>query len=325
MKHPYLIDLNDSDNWLYGIELFGPNGHKGEDQRTINMGEGEHRLYHVTDSVMYPRSDDSAPVFFHEHYIGYEIFFVDSGGMDLYVDDVRTYVPPGSIVHLQPFRAHAMTFRAPTKFRGFFHDLTQSDNAPELAVLRANRPEVEKDPTFLRDFVFGSFDSGNREQPIWKEVPAEQVSAVRSIKRPMATFELNGVTMKMITARWENGGVTEMWAAEMDAGFHAESVDYPMDRAMFYITDGEVKFKVYDEEFTATSECVVKLPKFACYSITALTDAVMYDVGGQTRWYALLQDRAAILKYDRDRAKDPETLKALKARFKCQIRTYGSK
>ena len=324
MKHPYLIDLNNSENWLYPIELVGADGVKGEDQRTINMGVGEHRLFHVTDSVMYPHAV-GGPVFYHEHHVGFEIFFVDSGGLDLYANDTKAYVPPGSILFLQPYVAHAMAIREPTKFRGFFHDLKQSDNAPELAILRANRPEFERNADFLRDFVFINFDSGSREMPDFKEIPVEQMSAVRNIERPMAAYELEGVTMKMLTARWENNGVCELWAAEMKAGFKAEWVEFPNEMEMYYVTAGEVKFKVFDDEFIAYPECVVKIPKFASHSITALTDSVMYDIGGQTRWQALLQDRASILKFDPERAAKPETMEELKTKFKCQIKSFGMK
>ena len=144
MKHPYLIDLNDKENWLYPIEIFGPDGTKGEDQRTINMGEGEHRLLCVTDSLMYPSKPGE--IHCHEHQIGYEDFFVDGGGLDIIVNGKRTFVGPGNIIHLQPYEGHGMVFKAPTKYRGFFHDLKNSDNSSVLAILREKRPDVAKDP-----------------------------------------------------------------------------------------------------------------------------------------------------------------------------------
>lgn len=320
MKHPYLIDLNNRENWLYPIELIGPNGIKGEDQRTINMAEGPRKLFCVTDSVMYPH--EPGKLHCHEHQIGYEDFFVDSGGLDLYINGKKTYVAPGNIIHLQPFEAHGMNFHAPTKYRGFFHDLRNSDYAPERAILQAKKPDAMKDPEFTK-LRMGNADIMMREQPEWLEVLPEQVAAVRNIDRPMAAFELKGITMKMITARWENGGVNEMWAAEMEPGFHAEWDEYPTDTEMYYVTAGKIKFRVYDEEFIAYSECVVKIPKFASHSILAQTKAVMYDIGGLTRWYAFLQDRSSIMKYDPERANKPETLADLKVKFGCQIKSIG--
>ena len=321
MRHPYLIDLNNEENWLYPQVLMRPDGTPGEDQRTINIGEGPRRMNCVTDSVMYP-GGGSDRVFFHEHHVGYECFFIDSGGMDLYIDSKKTFVGPGSIAFFQPYQAHGMTFREPTKFRCFEHDLKNSDTAPERALLRQKRPDIMKDPNFRSKIFVGKFDSGMREAFDCVEVPPEQVSAVRNIARPLEEFKLEGVTMKMIIARWENAGFNEMWAAEMEPGFHAEWVEFPSENEMYYVTEGEIKFKVYDEEFIAYPECVVKIPMYASRSIMALKKSVMYDIGGLTRWQALLQDRTAIIR-DPQRAKDPEEMQRLKDKYGCQIKSYG--
>ena len=320
MKHPYLMDLNNEESWMYPIELIGPDGHKGEDQRTIHMPEGPDRLFCVTDSIMYPDSPEAAQDYhFHEHKHGWEDFFVDSGGLDLYVNGKKSYAAPGDIIHLQPFEAHGMKFHAPTKYRGFMHGIANSDNSPVLAVLRAKNPDAMKDPAFPRSKIGGG-DFYPRETPLWEEVPSEQCSSIRNINRPIETFQLDGVTMKMMVARWENGGLCEMWAAEMKEGFTATSVQYPIHLELYYVTAGQVKFTVFDEEFVAGPECVVKVPKLAPFTITALTDAVMYDVGGLPRWYAYLQDRASILKHDPERAEKPETFEELREKFDIQIK-----
>jgi mannose-6-phosphate isomerase-like protein (cupin superfamily) len=154
------------------------------------------------------------------------------------------------------------------------------------------------------------------------ETPVEQVSAVRHISRPMDSFRLDGVTMKMITARWENGGVNEMWAAEMEPGFYAEWVEFPTENEMYYVTEGEIKFKVYDEEFVAYPECFVKIPLYASHSIHALKRSVMYDINGLPRWQAFLQDRAGILN-DPARANDLDVMEKLKLKFGVQVKSIG--
>ena len=323
MKHPYLIDLNDEDNWLYAQVLRRPDGKPGEDQRTINIGEGVHKLFCVTDSIMYPSEHvDEGNMHFHEHLVGYEYFFLDSGGMDLYVDGMKTFVGPGSIVFFQPYQAHGMKFHEPTKYRGVMHDFKNSDTARERALLREKRPEVAKSPDYMPKIVAPKFDSAMREAFPCIEVPVEQVSAVRHISRPLQTFCLDGVTMKMITARWENGGVNEMWAAEMEPGFCAEWTEFPTENEMYYVTEGEIRFKVYDEEFTAYPECFVKIPMYATRSIRAVKKSVMYDIGGLTRWQAFLSDRAAILN-DPSRADNKELIENIKLKYGCQIKSIS--
>ena len=322
MKHPYLIDLNDQDNWLYPQVLGKPEA-PGEDQRTINIGEGVHKLFCVTDSIMYPaREPGQGPMMFHEHLVGYEYFFLDSGGMDLYVDGKKAYVEPGSIVFFQPMQAHGMSFREPTKYRGVMHDFKNSDTAHERALLKRKRPDIAKSPDYMARFVAPKFDIATREAFPCVEVPAEQVSAIRHIDRPLESYSYEGVTLKMITARWENGGVNEMWAAEMVPGFYAEWVEFPTENEMYYVTKGKIKFQVYDEEFMAYPECFVKIPMYAPRSIEAVEESVMYDIGGLTRWQAFLQDHAAIKK-DPARADDAEVLENLKLKYGCQIKTCG--
>jgi quercetin dioxygenase-like cupin family protein len=327
MKHPYLVDLNDEENWLYPQTFRGPDGNKEEDQRTVSLGQGEHRLFCFTDSVMYPKAGevDPAKIPFHEHSKGYEYFFIDGGSIDLFVDGKKARVEAGNVVFYQPHQAHGLIFHEPTKFRGFFHDMTNSDTAYERSLLRKYRPEIMKGRDYFTKILSIEHDTIPREPIVCEEVPVEQMSVVRNINRPLETFHLDGVTMKMLTARWENGGVNELWAAEMEPGFFAEWVQYPAAPEMYYITEGEVRFRVYDEEFTAHPECLVKIPKFADHSLQALSKSVMYDIGGLTRWQALLEDYTSICTYDPDRAKDPEAMEKLKAKYGCLIKTFGVK
>ena len=321
MKERYLVDLNNEEHWLYPAEFINADGYKGEDQRTIFNPEGPDRMFIVTDSVMYPgQPGKPLDLHNHEHQRGWEDFFVDSGSMDIFLNGMKTHVTPGNIIHLQAYEAHAMIFHSPVKYRGFFHGLANYDNQAQLAALRASNPQVMQDPEFLRIRASGGGgDFYMREPPIWEEVPMEQNPSIRNINRPLATFKLEGVTMKMITKRWENGGHCEMWAAEMDKGYSAVSDKYLNHSELYYITAGQVSFKIDGDEYVAGPECVVKVPPLINFTFEALTDAVMYDVGGVARWQAYMYDRASILQYNPDRAKDPAEFKALREKFGVQI------
>jgi len=326
MKHPYLIDLNDRDNWMYPHAATRPDGSIIEEQGTINFSEGPHRLFCFTDSVVYPEpgaDTDPNKIMFHEHQEGWEAFFLDEGTLDLYVDGKKAFVEAGSIVFYQPYQAHGLVFHSPVKIRGFFHDWKSTDTIPQRELLKKMRPEVLQDGYYQKHILSKEHDHFLREPIVCREVPVEQMSAVRHIDRPMEAIELEGVTMKMLAARWENGGVNELWAAEMEPGFHAEWLPYPAHPEMFYITAGEIEFKVYDETFTAYPECLVKIPIYAEHSIRVLKKAVMYDIGGLTRWQGLLEDYASIRKYDPARAGDRDAITALKAKYGCQILSCG--
>ena len=311
----YLYDLNDEKNFIDPVEVKRPDGYVFENQHTVLLPENPRRNLTMTDSVMFKSQSQEAPKNMHVHHGGYEIFFVDSGGMDSYVNQQKAYVKPGSILFYQPFQAHGAYFHADVKFRGFFHDLPYKEEGEAGVLLRKYYPDFATDPEFppdnapMRDFIDA--------EPAYnfKEVSPEECSCIRHRERPMAQFELDGCTAKMITARWENSGLCEMWCFEMKPGFFAESYKYPKITDLYYVTEGEVKFKVYDEEFVAKTEHLVKIPRYAPRRFEALTDAVMYDVGGMPMWHSYFLDRASILGLDPERAKDPETWDKLRNKY----------
>ena len=320
----YLIDLNDPANFIMPITLKTPDGHVNETQHTVLLPEGPNRQFLMTDSIMMKTRPGADP-HYHEHYEGYEIFFVDSGGMDVLINSQQAYIAPGSILFLQPYQAHGMIFHDDTKYRGFFHGMPYYEEGEAGMLLRTHNPEFMTDESFPKD-ISPLGDHYMRELPYnFKKVPTEECLPVRHKDRPMAQFELSGATMKMLTGRWENAGLCELWCFEMKKGFYAVSDPFPANTDLYYVTEGEVKFKVYDEEFVATTECLVKIPRYAPRSFEAQTDAVMYDVGGVSRWYAYLSDRESVLALDPERAAKPETLAEIRKKLKIDYKEFGVK
>jgi quercetin dioxygenase-like cupin family protein len=315
MKHKYLIDMTNKDNWMYPTNGYSADGSISEEQRTINLPEGIDRMYAFTDSVMYPSPPpDGKSVFMHSHKDGYETFFVESGGMDLYIDNQKAYVGPGSIVHLQPYEPHGMTFHKHTIYRGMFHDWNCIDDSVATNLLESYYPDAKKDAEFF-SLLLSNIDMVMHEPAVYNEVPVEQMRPVRHPDRPLTQFSLEGVTMKMLTARWENGGKKELWRFEMKKGFRVEWEGHPAMQDMFYVQSGRIKFKVYDSEFEAAKDCLVKIPKYAPHSFEVLEDADMYDVGGQAHWFLFLSDWFSLRKYAPERAADPEEMKKLKKKY----------
>ena len=324
-KNPYYINIKDPSYWLFPTCGYNPDGSIAEEQRTIVLPEGMDRRFCFTDSLM-RRAANLAPetVFTHEHHAGYETFFVETGAMDFYINGKKTRVDAGKIIHMQPFMAHGFVFLDNVQFRGTFHDWNCADDSVATNLMEQHNPDAKKDPKFFA-LLCSNIDLHMRERSVFEEVPAEQVPQVKDPAHPMARFDLDGAVMKMITARWENGGKKELWRAEMKPGFWAEWEEYPYVQDLFYITEGKVRFKIYDEEFTAGQDSLVKIPKYAPRSFVVEEEAVMYDIGGETRWLALLEDWFSIRKYAPERAKDTEQMLALKKKFSCHVAAFGVK
>ena len=324
-----VIDLNDHDSsWLIPWKQEAPDGYVGEYQSTILMAEGPHREYSVTDSIMCAKrpemTADEASAFSHAHRDGFETFFVDSGWMYLYVDGRKAKVTPGDIIHLQPNQQHAMAYMEDVKYRGFFHDLCSLDLAEVTQHLKDKVPEAAADPEFQRvRMEAGGMDMIMRERPVYKEVPVEEMRAVRNPDRPYASYDFPGCRVLIITTRWENAGVNELICARMKKGFTAQWNPYPKKRELYYVRKGLVEFTVYGEKHVAKEGCLVNIPQFAPHSLKALEDSDVYDMGGKPNWFAFLQDYSAIRAHAPERFDDPEELVKLRNKFDIEVCGIG--
>lgn len=70
----YFYDLTDPKNFIWPLEIKTPDGYSAEHQHTVLFPEGPRRHFCMTDSVMHTTRPNTG-LHFHEHTVGYEIFF----------------------------------------------------------------------------------------------------------------------------------------------------------------------------------------------------------------------------------------------------------
>jgi len=324
-KPRYLIDLNDESHWLFTASppVTRANGKPSEEMAVfIRPDDSGHKLFAMTDSIMMDTESEEYLMGFHEHRTGYETWFVDSNAMDLYVMEKITRVEPGSFFHLQPYMIHRMFNHGDVKFRGFFQNWSGADSVPYTQLMEHYQPGLKA--KFKETELFRAGGDSFRHEPMdYTRVPNEEVYPVRHPDRPIAKFELEGVTVKLMVGRWECAGVREINYFEFQKGFKAETVDFPAYRELYYVREGEIKFKIFGDEFIARKENLVDIPKYIPHSIEAMTDSAMYDMGGLTCWYDFLHDYTTLVKKFPDRAKTPGEIEALKKMNGCQIKSFG--
>jgi mannose-6-phosphate isomerase-like protein (cupin superfamily) len=321
----YLIDLNNEEHWLYTASppIMRADGKPSEEMAVfIRPDDSGKRLYTMTDSIMFSSEGDDRDLRPHEHRVGFETWFVDSNAMDLSVNGLVTRVEPGSFFHMQPYMIHSMYRYGDVKFRGFFQGWSGSDNVPIKQLMEHYQPGL-KAKFMATELASLDGDHVPHEPMDCVRVPNEAMYAVRHPDRPIAKFELEGVTVKLMVGRWECAGVREINYFEFEKGFKAETVDFPAYRELYYVREGEIRFKIFDDEFIAYKECLVDIPKYLPHSIEALTKSAMYDMGGMTCWYDFLHDYTTLLKKYPDRAKDPAVIESLKKLDGCQIKSFG--
>lgn len=323
----YLIDLNNEEHWLYTASppVTRPNGKPSEEMAVFILPDDSgKRLFQMTDSIMMSTDGIENLHNPHEHRTGYETWFVDSNAMDLYVMGKITRVEPGTFFHLQPYMIHRMYMYGDVKFRGFFQQWNGADTVPYTQLMEHYQPGLKAKFKAADVYTVGH-DHFMHEPMDYVRAPNEEVYPVRHPDRPIAKFDLDGVTIKLMVGRWECAGIREINYFEFKKGFKAETVDFPAYRELYYIREGEIKFKIFNDEFIARKENLVDIPHFIPHSIEALTDSAMYDMGGMTCWYDFLHDYTTMLQKSPDRAKDPAVIDALKKINGCSIKTFGMK
>ena len=326
-KPRYLMDLNNEAHWLYTASppITRADGKSSEEMAVFIMPDDSgQRLFAMTDSIMMDteRIELLGPP--HEHRAGYETWFVDSNAVDLYTMGKVTRVEPGSFYHLQPYMIHNTYQYGNVKYRGFFQNWNGVDTVPLTQLMDHYEPGRKLKFMEARRASGGS-DHYRHEPMDYERAANEDVYPVRHPDRPIAKFELEGVTVKLMVGRWECAGVREINYFEFEKGFKAETVDFPEFRELYYVREGEIKFKIFDDEFVAYPECLVDIPKYLPHSIEALTKSAMYDMGGMTCWYDFLHDYTTIAKKDPERAKDPAVIDELRKMNGCAIKSFGLK
>jgi hypothetical protein len=111
----------------------------------------------------------------------------------------------------------------------------------------------------------------------------------------------------------------------MADGFTVEFADDDPNTDLFYIIDGSVRFTVAGEEFTATRDCLVKIPGYAPRTFTSHGKSVMFDLAGLTHWLDLLEDYASIKVNAPERLSDTAVMAALKEKYNCHVTAFGVK
>ena len=325
--YTFLYDLKTPETtWRGSGKHFWPSGKVASEAGMITDAEGPHGLYWFLDTIMHEVPEDMRATWQmpHYHIHGYETFFVDSGSLWLYIDGMKAKASKGDIVHLQAGQSQGMLFLDDVKWRGTYHDFATYPESGDVSRVKAYLPELADDPELNALAPRGFMDSNPMEPFLCREVPTEQCPAIKNISRPHASYAFPGCSFKIVVERWENGGVKELDCAVMEPGFTAEWVKYPPLRELFYLRSGKVKFTICGKEFIADEECVINAPRFMPRKLEVLEKAELYDLGGQPYWSLFLQSYASIQHYDPQRL-TPETVAALKKKFRIQVDRIGMK
>lgn len=318
MLNKYLFRMLEPEDWIHHYdeapedvvnEFINPYGPHGKE---------------VSDTVYHK----DAEVVYHEHRSGFETFYVPRGMVQCWIRGQEFIMEPGDMLHLQPYTGHGFKYlEEGTIWRELFQDIYMADSMYTKAVIRDNFPtRLEDDPKFLAHVR--SANDMIRRQPVVTHVVKDrtEVRELRTHDFSLATYNFDGICLKLKVGRWECAGVKEIWQYTMDKGFYVEWANPMKYYNTFHVAKGRAKFTVMGEEFEATEHCLVHIPPYHPHKVEILEDGTeIYDMNTETLLLSLLEDYESIKTRTPEKLEDSDFLESFKDGFGCYITSMGKK
>lgn len=320
MKHPYLINLNDPEDVIaHYIDCDRDAGFVKERMDLLVENLDYDNTHELTRSVFYPTNVMEN----HVAKRGCETMIVLGGEIELVSRGRRCHVTKGDIMHFGAFSSHRMHWLKETPWIGYFNKMNITRPAKDKDLLSRNCPEMTDEE--LADIFGESYDLYYLAEPVAVDTPKSEIETVRTPDFAFATFDIGGAILRQKVGRWETEGEFELWDVHMEPGFYASSPKPCPRPCIFYVTEGNVKFKVFNEEFEAPADSIVHLPPYAVFSFEALKKSKMYDYSIGCMLYDYLSEIKSYRVNNPEKLKDEAFVKALQKKWGCYITEYGMK
>ena len=318
MKHPYLIDLNDPDDCIGKyVDMDVDVNFVKERMDLLLEILGPQETHEVTRSVFYKDNEMRC----HMAKRGFETMIVGDGEIEVTVRGRRCRATKGFIFHFGAYNAHRMKWLKDTPWVGLFHNMNISQPTIDKMLLNEKCPEMSDAE---RAAVFGAtYDLYDLAEPVVEDVSASEIYEVRPPEFAFATFSYNGLTMRQKVGRWETDGMYEIWEFNMDDGFLVGNKKPDPKPCVYYITEGNVRFNVFDDEFIAPKDSIVHIPSYGIHSFQSVGKSVMFSLMGGAMLFDLISEWRSYETYDPDKLKDKAFVDALKKKYNCYITEFG--
>ena len=319
MKHPYLINLLDPEDCIsVHEEIERSSGFMKERLRLILAPVGPDENHEITDSIFF--KDNKAG--YHIHTRGYETFFIGDGEIELAVRDKKCRITNGDIIHFGPWNGHSMKWLKDTHWRGVFHQANITQATINKMLVSNNCPDLGDD-AYYQQLYYATSQKISKPFSVSVEVPKSEIPEVRTPDFALATFKFDGITLRMKVGRWETGGIKEIWEINLEDGFFVKWGNPNPLSYIYYVTEGRVRFKVFNDEFTAPHDSIVHIPNYAIHSFQSEGKSVMYDISGEAMTHEFLEDYTSYKTFEPEKLKDREFLFDLAKKYKCYFTEWG--
>lgn len=242
----------------YYTQAFGP--YEGQEMSDT--------VYHANDEVPY-----------HEHCRGVELFLVDRGSVDCWIDGKRVRADKGDMVFIPPYVAHGFRYLEDrTIWRELFQEIQMNEGILSAHRLRYYYPERFNDPEFMESF-------NRRGGTVWfnydlllTDADKNDVPYIRTYDFAINRFDFDGISLLHKLAKHETNSNIEVWQLRMDKGFNLSWNESNPHDNLFVIYSGSVDVKIDNmDPFVANERDILRIPTHLGGAITTREDTVLLD------------------------------------------------
>jgi quercetin dioxygenase-like cupin family protein len=315
---PYLINLNDPSDCLGKFVDEDRDRNFTKEHLTLLLTiTGPEEIHEVTRSVFYKNNEISN----HMQRFGFETMFVRGGEIEVTVRGKKCRVTDGDILHFGCYNAHRMVWLEDTPWLGFFHNMNICQPMADKMLVNENYPDMTE--AEIAEIYRESYDCCYLAPPIAAEVPKSEVSEVRTPEFAFATFTFDGLEMRQKVGRWETDGMYEIWEFNMEDGFRAGCGEPNPKNCIYYVKEGNVRFRVFNKEFVAPKDSIVHIPPYATHSFQSDGKSVMYDTYSSTMYFDLISEWKSYEANEPEKLQDKAFIDSLKKKYNCCITEWG--
>ncbi len=264
-------------------------------------------------------------IFYHEHLDGEETFFVTDGDYECITLGEKMVIHPGDIIHVQPWMGHG--FRPLSKYCRMLIMFQSKDMRFALErrkYLNEHHADVAATPEFKKQQMADQHDQLRDGSYYYDTAPTTTTSpAYRRFGQGIRSHEFPGIKLNLMIARYETHGIKEVWEYEMKKGVRIENDAVRYDHRLFWCREGEIKFNIDGEEFTAKPNCLIYVPPYHTFTLETETDADLADLSCPYELQDLLEELRLIQCQYPEKLKDDAVMNELFERFKADRVKYS--
>jgi len=251
----------DGDSACYVLYYIPPSG-------CLESNEVSDTIYSAGDTVQY-----------HVHERGMELFLIDRGSVECWINGKRAVAEKGDMILITPHLCHGFRFLEDnTIWRETFQEIHMNDGILALNRVREFHPETLKDPEFFKFLMKREAGVFFDYEPELEDVPKSMISAIRPYDYSLERFDADGISLLQKASRLECSGHKEIWQLRLRKGVKLSWNEWNPHTNLFIVYSGSAEVKTDGGlSFTAKERDILHIPNHLAGEITAAEDMVLLD------------------------------------------------